>query len=217
MKYQQALLANLISIVLFVTTASASTVDKPGILVIGDSLSAAYNMPQAAGWVSLLQQRLIENNFVFTIVNASISGDTSAGGLSRIGNALNYAKPSLTIIELGANDGLRGLPLNEMRNNLDQMIAIAQSNGSKVLLLGTRLPPNYGPQYTRDFSDSYALLADKHDITLVPSILNGFEDNPDYFLPDQLHPSIKAQEKILDNVWPAIKSLLESLSNHPSK
>ncbi|MBL4852500.1 MAG: arylesterase [Gammaproteobacteria bacterium] len=211
-KLVKILLANLINIVLFVTTTNASTVNKPSILVIGDSLSAAHNMPQAAGWVSLLQARLSESHFDFTVVNASISGDTSAGGLNRIGKALNYAKPSLTIIELGANDGLRGLSLNEMRNNLDQMITMAQSNGSKVLLLGTRLPPNYGPQYTHDFSNNYTLLADKYAVTLVPSMLNGFEDNPDYFQPDQLHPSIKAQERILDNVWPAIKSLLEGIS-----
>ncbi|PCH62844.1 MAG: arylesterase [Gammaproteobacteria bacterium] len=194
---------------LFTTTVPASTLNTPSILIIGDSLSAAYNMPQEAGWVSLLEQRLSERNFTFTVVNASIIGDTTAGGLSRLDKALRYAKPRLTIIELGGNDGLRGLPIDAMRNNLSEMITTAQASGSKVVLLGTQLPPNYGPQYTSDFSISFALLADKHHAALVPSMLKGFEDNLDYFQADQIHPSADAQNLILENVWPTIRSLLD--------
>ncbi len=159
--------------------------------------------------MSLLQKRLLENNLSFNVINASISGDTTASGVSRIDNALRHARPTLTIIELGANDGLRGLSLVEMRNNLGRMIATAQANDSKVLLLGVNLPPNYGPQYTGDFRNSYSLLADKHGVALVPSILKGFEDNPEYFLPDRVHPNRAAQDRILDNVWPAVTSLLK--------
>lgn len=199
----------LISTLLLTTATLASSVEKHAILVIGDSLSAAYNMPQEAGWVSLLEKRLGQNNFPTTIVNASIGGDTTAGGLSRINEALRYAKPSLTIIELGGNDGLRGLPINEMRNNLEQMIVAAKTSGSEVMLLGVQLPPNYGPTYTQAFSDSFSLLADKHDAALVPSMLSGFEDDPNYFQADQIHPSTEAQVLILDNVWPTIHQLLK--------
>lgn len=197
-----------------ISLAHASTADSIAtqthrILVLGDSLSAAHNMPQEAGWVSLLQNRLSENNFSASVVNASIGGDTTAGGLSRINEALNYARPSLTIIELGGNDGLRGLPIDEMRNNLDQMIVAAQSSGSKVMLIGVPLPPNYGPRYTEAFSRSFSELADKYDAALVPSILSGFEDNLDYFQADQIHPSAQAQTLILDNVWPTIRQLLK--------
>ncbi len=203
------LLTTLISTMLFTVATLASSVEKHTILVVGDSLSAAYNMPQDAGWVSLLEKRLSENNFSATTVNASIGGDTTAGGLSRINEALRYAKPSLTIIELGGNDGLRGLPIDEMRNNLEQMIVTAKTSGSEVMLLGVQLPPNYGPTYTKAFSDSFSLLADKYDVALVPSMLLGFEDDPNYFQADQIHPSADAQVLILNNVWPTIYQLLK--------
>lgn len=208
-KFVKTFFASLIYIILFVTTVSASTVNKPSILVIGDSLSAAYNMPQEAGWVNLLQSRLDANKLSFNVINASISGDTSAGGLNRIKNALRHANPALTIIGLGGNDGLRGLPLDEMKKNLAHIITSIQAAGSKVLLLGIQLPPNYGPQYISDFKNNYSLLADKHNIALVPSMLNGFEDDPAYFQADQIHPSVKAQARILDNVWPTIVLLLD--------
>ncbi len=165
-------------------------------------------MSQESGWVSLLQQRLFENKFSYKVVNASISGDTTAGGLSRIKNALNFAQPTLTIIELGANDGLRGLSLSEMKKNLDSMIDMAKTYHSKVLLIGINLPPNYGPKYTSDFSSTFHELADIHNIPLVPSLLDGFEDDPDAFQADQIHPNSTAQTKILDNVWTDIKALL---------
>ena len=209
-KFINLLLTSLVSVFLFTTTVQASTAAKATILVVGDSLSAAYNMPQEAGWVRLLEQRLNTHNPSYSVINASISGDTTAGGVSRIGNALRRSQPALTIIELGANDGLRGLPLTEMKKNLAQMIELAKIHGSKVLLLGINLPPNYGPHYTSSFVSTYHELADQHHIALVPSMMEGFEADPAYFQADQIHPSIAAQSKILDNVWPSIELLLDS-------
>lgn len=203
------LLLCLASSICFCTISAASKAADPVILVIGDSLSAAYNMSEESGWVALLQQRLRHHALPHAIVNASISGDTTYGGVNRIETALARNTPAVTIIELGANDGLRGLSLDKMRDNLGRMIELALARQSKVLLLGVQLPPNYGPNYTEHFQQSYALVAERYDVALVPSILAGFEDNSHYFQHDQIHPSAEAQALILDNVWPALKPLLD--------
>ncbi len=166
-------------------------------------------MPQAAGWVGLLKQRLSENQLAFRVINASISGDTTASGANRIARALNKTQPALTIIQLGGNDGLRGLSLSEMKKNLDRMIDIAKSHQSKVILVGVNLPPNYGSKYTQDFFATYQQLADKHHVALVPTLLEGFEEDPTFFQADQIHPTIEAQDDILDNVWPSIETALQ--------
>lgn len=177
------------------------------ILVLGDSLSAAFGMPQQAGWAALLQQRLQPAH---TVINASISGETTAGGAARLLPLLRQHRPAIVIIELGANDGLRGLPIREMRTNLEQMIRQCQQAGARPLLVGLRLPPNYGPAYTRAFEESYRELAARYRIPLAPLLFAGLEDSPRHFQPDNLHPNAAAQPILLDNVWRALAPLLGS-------
>ena len=178
--------------------------------MLGDSLSAAYGIDQKQGWVTLLAERLQQECAACRVVNASISGETTAGGRNRIDLLLQRHHPDILILELGANDGLRGLPLKDMYDNLDRIITESLSRGVKVLLLGMRLPPNYGPAYTRDFQNVYQRLADKHRIALVPFLLTGFENSRDLFQADGLHPVAAAQGMILDNVWSALNSLLST-------
>lgn len=178
------------------------------ILVFGDSLSAAYGLPRQQGWVTLLEERLRQDKFTHRVVNASISGETSAGGLSRIGRALEQHRPALLILALGGNDGLRGLPVSQMQTNLDGIIRAAQRRRVKVLLLGVRMPPNYGPAYTREFTASFAALAGKHRTAFAPFLLEGFADRPEYFLDDGVHPNAAAQPLILETVWRQLRPLL---------
>lgn len=178
------------------------------ILVFGDSLSAAYGIAQKDGWVTLLQERLRKNGIDYSVANASISGETTAGGASRIAATLAQRKPAVTIIELGANDGLRGLPVKQMKANLDAIIRAARNAGSKVLLVGMRMPPNYGAAYTREFEASFSELARQHKLPAVPFFLEGIADKPELFQPDQLHPVASAQPRLLDNVWKALRPLL---------
>jgi acyl-CoA thioesterase-1 len=183
------------------------------LLVLGDSLSAAYGLEQKQGWVSLLERRLHDHCGDCQVINASISGETSAGGRSRIAELLSRHHPDILILELGANDGLRGLPLTEMYSNLDAIISAAQHRAVKVLLLGMRLPPNYGPAYTRDFQNVYQRLSDKHTIAWVPFLLAGLENDRNLFQADGLHPIADAQGVMLENVWPALKALLPGKEN----
>lgn len=178
------------------------------LLVLGDSLSAAYGLEQKQGWVSLLEQRLHDHCGDCQVINASISGETSAGGRSRIAALLSRHHPDILIVELGANDGLRGLSLTEMYGNLDAIITAAQHRDVKVLLLGMRLPPNYGPAYTRDFQNVYQRLSDKHPIAWVPFLLAGLANDSDLFQADGLHPIAAAQGIMLENIWPALQTLL---------
>jgi acyl-CoA thioesterase-1 len=178
------------------------------IVVLGDSLSAAYGIDQDQGWVNLLEQRLHRQCTTCRVVNASISGETTAGGSSRIAALLDRQHPDILIVELGGNDGLRGLPITEMYHNLDHIITTALQRRVKVVLLGMRLPPNYGPGYTRDFHSVYQRLADKHHIAWVPFLLAGFADQRDLFQTDGIHPIAAAQGTMLDNVWPELKPLL---------
>ena len=178
------------------------------ILVFGDSLSASYGIGQKEGWVALLQERLRKNGADYTVANASISGETSSGGASRIAAALAREKPKLVILALGANDGLRGLPVAQLRDNLGAIVRAAQASGSKVLLVGMRMPPNYGLGYTREFEDAFRQLARQYKVPLLPFLLESVADKPALFQPDQLHPSAQAQPALLDNVWKVLRPML---------
>lgn len=179
------------------------------ILVWGDSLSAGYGIPQENAWATLLRQRLKREGYPQDVVNASISGETTAGGLARLPEALKRVKPSVVIIELGANDGLRGQPIKQMRENLSQMIVAAQGSKAKVLLLGMRLPPNLGPAYTQQFEASYKDLAQQYRTGLVPFFLEKVAARQENFQADGLHPVASVQPIILDTIWPALKPLLK--------
>jgi acyl-CoA thioesterase-1 len=179
------------------------------IVVFGDSLSAAYGIPQDEGWVALLQPRLTQQKLNYQVINASISGETTSGGLSRFSDMLKSQKPSIVIVELGANDGLRGLSAVETSNNLEAMIQQAKKTNAKVLLLGMKIPPNYGLKYSRQFSENYQNLAKKHSIQLVPFFLEGVAGNPDLIQADGLHPTAAAQAKLLGNVWPILTKMLK--------
>ncbi len=182
--------------------------EAPVILVLGDSLSAGYGIPAEQGWVNLLQRRLTERGFPHQVINASISGDTTSGGLSRLPTALERHRPALVILELGANDGLRGQPPMAMATNLGRMIELSRQAGARVVLAEMRIPPNYGPLYTQKFQATFGELAQRHQIPLVPFLLDGVAGNPALIQDDGLHPRAEAQPRILDNVWPALEPLL---------
>lgn len=187
--------------------AQAKAIIESNILVFGDSLSAAYGIAQNQGWVSLLEQRLKQQQYPYKVINASISGETTSGGLSRFKNAIKLHKPSIIILELGANDGLRGLSASDTFNNLDAMLALAKP--AKVLLLGMKIPPNYGLKYSAEFSNNYQKLAKKHRANLVPFMLDGIAGKPNLVQEDGLHPTAAAQAILLENSWPQLKSLLK--------
>ena len=179
------------------------------VLVYGDSLSAAYGIPQDAGWAALLQARFKQKGMDYTVTNASISGETTSGGAARMGEALQAHRPNVVILALGANDGLRGLPLAQMRANLGQMVRASKQAGCRVLLVGMRLPPNYGESYTRQFAQVYVDLAREYKTGLAPFLLEGVADRRELFQPDNLHPVAAAQSIILDNVWNALAPMLK--------
>ncbi len=186
---------------------TAATQKKPVILVMGDSLSAAYNIPTQAGWVSLLKERLSQQTN-WQVVNASISGETTNGGLTRLPALLRQHQPNIVLLELGANDGLRGLPPSLITNNLETMLTLSQQSGAKVLLLGILLPPNYGPAYLAQFENIYPKLAKKHQLPLVPFLLEGVADKPNLMQDDGLHPTAQAQALIMETVWLELEALL---------
>ena len=186
--------------------ASATAPAKPLILIYGDSLSAEYGLKRGTGWVALLQDRLAREGFPHRIMNASISGETTAGGLSRFDTALKKHQPSLVLLQLGANDGLRGLAISQTRRNLAEMIDRARTQGVAVLLIGIRIPPNYGPDYSRQFDSLFSQLAGEKQVPLVPFLLDGLADNPMMFQADTIHPNEKAQPAILRNVWIGLSS-----------
>ena len=180
----------------------------PGILVFGDSLSAAYGIAERHGWVALLAERLRKEQLNYTVVNASISGETTRGGLSRLGKVLADHKPAVVIIELGANDGLRGLPVPEMKKNLGAMIAQSKKAGARVLLVGMRMPPNYGEDFTRSFESALTELAREHRVAFAPELTAGIGTQLAYFQPDRIHPNETAQPLLLETVWQALWPLL---------
>lgn len=177
---------------------------------MGDSLSAGFGIETSKDWASLLEQRLMSENLPYRVVNASISGETTNGGLSRLAQALATHRPHIVILELGANDGLRGLPLYLMRNNLGKMIELCRQANARVLLLGMRLPPNYGPRYTHDFSQIFAGLANEYETGLVPFFLAGVVTQPELMQSDGLHPTAAAQPQLLDTIWPQLLPLLKN-------
>lgn len=179
---------------------------EPLVLVVGDSLSAGYGLARDEGWVTLLEARTTPRGW--RVVNASISGDTTAGGLARLPALLKKHRPGITVIELGANDALRGLSLAATESNLRRMIALAREAGSTPLLIGMMLPPNFGRAYGEQFSGMYGRIASEEKVALVPFLLEGFGDDLAWFQPDRIHPTAKAQPRMLDNVWPVLSKLL---------
>ena len=180
------------------------------IVVFGDSLSAGYGLAQNQSWVALLQARIAQQKLPYQVINASISGETTSGGQARFSQMLGTHKPAIVILELGANDGLRGLPVSEMRSNLSSMIAQAKAANTRILLLGMKIPPNYGKKYTQTFSETYPILAKQHQIQLVPFLLEGIAGKPSLIQNDGLHPLAIAQPQLLNNVWPQLKVLLKT-------
>ena len=192
-----------------VSAGSGARAETPVILVFGDSISAGYGLTRVdQGWVALLQTRLKQQEYVYQVVNASVSGETSAGGLARLPRALTLHQPRIVILELGGNDGLRALPITPMRTNLSRMVDLATAAGAKVLLLGMRIPPNYGPDYTEQFRSSYTDLARDKKLPAVPFLMNDIALVPDLMQADGIHPNERGQPRLLDNVWPVLKPLL---------
>lgn len=205
-KQRSCLMAMLIALLLWISPLQAT--ESRVLLVLGDSLSAAYNLPATSGWVSLLEQRLKREYPEWQVVNASISGETTTGGLTRLPALLRQHQPALVLLELGANDGLRGQPVPGIRNNLSQLIRLSRDAGADVLLLGILLPPNYGPRYTSQFEQLYPQLATEYKLPLLPFLLDGVADRPELMQQDGLHPTAAAQPRVLDNVWPLLEPQL---------
>jgi acyl-CoA thioesterase I len=198
------------AIVLALAVAPCARADAPAstLLVVGDSISAAYGLPPGSGWVDLLAARLTAQRFAYRVVNASITGDTTAGGRARLPTLLATHKPALVIVELGGNDGLRGGNLASTRDNLAAMIAAIQSAGAKALIVGMKVPPNYGGVYVREFDALFASVAQARRVPLVPFFFEGFGERDELFQADRIHPTVAAQPLLLDNVWPTLLPLL---------
>ena len=202
------LVVGLLLAILLVLPAKVAMAAEQRILVYGDSLSAGFGIAVRESWPALLGQRLKAQGSVFVVANASISGETTAGGRARFAAALGQFKPAVVILALGANDGLRGLPVPAMRENLQAMARLAKQAGARVLLVGMRLPPNYGPQYTQDFDAAYRDIAKAEKLALLPFLLEPIALERDAYQADGLHPTAAAQPKILDHVWGALKPLV---------
>jgi acyl-CoA thioesterase-1 len=198
----------LAGVALLLAGCAVAAAQGPVVLVLGDSLSAEYGLQRDTGWVKLLADRLARDGAKYTVVNASISGETTHGGRTRLPALLKQHRPSIVVIELGANDGLRGLPLAAMRDNLVAMIDASRFAGARVLLIGVRMPPNYGRDYADRFAATFSELARQRKVALAPFLLDGFADRLEYFQSDRIHPNEKAQPLMLDNVWPHLKPLL---------
>ena len=189
--------------------SAANEMAQGRILIFGDSLSAEYGLPRGSGWVSHIEQRLETRNQAYQIRNASISGDTTMGGLQRLPQTLREFDADIVILQLGANDGLRGLPVSAMKDNLREMIALSQAEGAEILLLGQHIPPNYGQRYAREFHGAFSELAQETGVALVPFMLEGIATEPDMFQADGLHPTVEAQQQIAENIWAGLKPLLQ--------
>jgi acyl-CoA thioesterase-1 len=189
--------------------ALSAAADAPGILVFGDSISAGYGLAHADdGWVGMLRAKLKAEGYGYQVVNASVSGETTAGGLARLPRALELHHPQIVIIELGGNDGLRALPIDQMRANLIKMIDLAARTGARVLLLGMRVPSNYGPEYTEKFYSTFADVAHAEKVALVPFLLADVALSPGLMQADGVHPNEQGQPKVLATVWPELKPVL---------
>ncbi len=190
-------------------SGTTATVPPRTILVLGDSVSAGYGLAIGEGWVSLLQGQLKTQGYGYRVVNASVSGETTTGGLARLPRALSVHRPQIVVLELGGNDGLRGLPLETSRANLEKMIQLSKAAGAQVVLLGMKMPPNYGPRYAEGFERIFAELARKHRLPFEPFFLDKIALVPGMLQADGLHPTAKAQPAMLDSVWPVLKPLLK--------
>ncbi len=197
-------------VLMFSVTAIPADAAAPVILVFGDSISAGYGLPRVEqGWVALLQTRLKDQGYGYQVVNASVSGETTEGGLARLPRALNLHHPVIVVLELGGNDGLRALPAGQMRDNLSRMAGLAEAAGAKVALLGMRMPPNYGPQYAAQFSQAFSDVARDKKLPFVAFVLAGIATSPGLMQPDGIHPNEAGQPQLLDTVWPVLKPLLK--------
>ncbi|ALS61434.1 arylesterase [Pandoraea norimbergensis] len=199
------------------TAAHAASSGAPTILVVGDSLSAEYGIARGAGWVNLMQQKVAQSGFDYNVVNASISGDTTSGGRARLAPLLDRYHPAITILELGGNDALRGISLDLTRANLREMIESSRKAGSRVIVVGMRIPPNYGTEYGEQFFSMFATLAKQEKTGYVPFLLDGVIEHPDWFQQDQIHPLAKAHPQILQNVWPTVAPLLKPAGKAPPR
>lgn len=188
---------------------SAGSSPQPKILIFGDSLSAAYGIGEDEGWVTLLAERLAQEDSELEVVNGSVSGETTTGGRARLPSLLARYNPAFVLIELGGNDGLRGLPLSLMRENLTDMIQLSQTSGATVMIAGMQIPPNYGPRYTEPFFAQYAELAEEFDLYLIPFLIDGIPQQPELMQADGIHPKAEAQSMILDNFWPVLLEALQ--------
>ncbi|MGB7739857.1 MAG: arylesterase [Steroidobacteraceae bacterium] len=194
--------------VAFAARAADAPAATPTILVLGDSLSAGYGIRVEQGWVALLQARLRAKGYVHRVVNASSSGETTGGALARLPRALATQRPVIVIVELGGNDGLRGLPIADIRRNFEAIIRSSQQAGARILLVGMKIPPNYGPAYTRDFYGLYGDLARRYKLPNVPFLLANVAPNEALFQEDGIHPTAAAQPRLLDEVWPHLQPML---------
>jgi acyl-CoA thioesterase I len=199
----------LIFLLVLVMVSVSAKAEAPVILVFGDSISAGYGLARVEqGWVELLRTRLKTEGYGYQVVNASVSGETTAGGLARLPRALELHHPTIVILELGGNDGLRALPVPQMRSNFAQMIDLSTTSGAKVLVLGMRIPPNYGPQYTAQFEAVYGDLARADKLPLVPFLMDRIALQPKLMQGDDIHPNVDGQPVLLDNVWPLLRPML---------
>ena len=205
-------LAIRVTVTIALTLAAVAPVraatDASVLLIVGDSISAGYGLAKGTGWVDLLAARIDAKHLPWRVVNASITGDTTAGGRARLPTLLLQHKPAVVVVELGGNDGLRGGNLRSTKDNLDAMIAAVGKSNAKAVLVGMKLPPNYGPAYTREFDAMFGDVAKAHNAALVPFLFAGFGDSGEWFQPDRIHPTAAAQPKLLDNVWPVLSPLL---------
>ena len=211
------LLAGLVSLTLATLSPRAALGAEPPpqrtLLVFGDSLSAAYGIEEADGWVNLLAEKLTTENPDYTVANASVSGETSTGGLARLPAALAEFQPAIVILELGGNDGLRGLPLRMLKDNLTAMVEMCLEAEAEVLLAGIQIPPNYGPRYTEPFYALFGEIAEEKELAFVPFLIDGIPQQPDLMQEDGIHPKAEAQFMILDNVWPVLAPMLSTNSD----
>ena len=188
--------------------AAAGSIDLKKILIVGDSISASYGINPKSGWVNLLANKITQKKIPYQVINASISGDTTINGVNRLPALINKHKPDIVIIELGGNDGLRGIQINVIQNNLERMIKASRINGAKILLAGMKIPPNYGRRYTQSFHQIYLNLADKYSISLVPFMLEGVGGQASLMQADGIHPTAKAQPLIVETVWKYLSLML---------
>lgn len=202
-KKMKALTSAIVLFCLFISFGTLAQTNQT-ILVMGDSLSAEYGLVRGAGWVKLLEEQLQKQGSPWSVFNASISGETSSGGLSRLPKLLEQKKPGIVFLELGANDALRGLSIEESNKNLRKMIQMSKQSGAKVLLFGMQIPPNYGQEYAREFKDLYAKLASQENVQLLPFFLSGVASDNSFFQADRIHPNEKAQTILFKNVWGAM-------------